>query len=144
MNAGKYSAITVARFLIDMANEIKSPISNLQLQKILFFAWRDYYSKNRIYLFSDEIQAWQYGHVVPSVYYEYFRYSGMRLIFRYTTDLDKSDIEFLSEILRQYSPRAIFELVDESHGKGGSWDKVYEPFTKQTVPFESIIANDCT
>lgn len=143
MITGKYTAMTVAQFLIDRSNERQQPISNLQLQKILFFAWRDYFIVNKNYLFADEIQAWQYGHVVPSVDYEYSRYSAMKLIFRYQTSIEACDDELLTQALAQYAKLPISRLVTESHKEGGSWAKIYEPCSKKIIPFHVIIDHDC-
>lgn len=145
MEKAKYTAADVAQFLIDKGNQSNTPISNLQLQKILFFAWRDYYSRTKEYLFEEQIEAWQYGHVVPDVYYEYSRYSAMKLIFRYKTPIENcaSDSNFLTDILLRYANLPISKLVNESHMSNGSWDKIYDPNTKKQIPFEAIIQHDC-
>lgn len=74
-------AIQCAAFLVGHACENKKLISNLQLQKMLFFAQVDYMQKhdwNK--LFDDEIRAWQYGPVIPYVYNAYSRYGGSPIL----------------------------------------------------------------
>lgn len=42
-----YKAVDVARYMIDRAEQKKTPLSNLKLQKILYFVWKEYYASKR-------------------------------------------------------------------------------------------------
>ena len=64
-----YAALDVAKYIVDKCTSDKQPVSNLQLQKILYFLQKKYLIDEKRILFSDEIQAWQFGPVVPEVYY---------------------------------------------------------------------------
>ena len=71
-----YSAMDIARYIVDKCTNDGCPISNLQLQKILYFIQRDYLKKDS-QAYSEEIQAWQFGPVVPDVYYRYCGFGAM-------------------------------------------------------------------
>jgi|GEM_PF-1917688 len=43
----------IAKYLFYNTNDM----SNLKLQKLLFFAYKDYYQKNKLELFDDNFQA---------------------------------------------------------------------------------------
>ena len=60
----RYSATDVARYMVNLCIEEKSPVSNLQVQKILYFCQQEYYVKTGTPLFDDDFQAWQYGPVI--------------------------------------------------------------------------------
>ena len=55
------------------------PISNLQLQKILYYLQVYFIQHEGIPLFEDEIEAWQFGPVIPEVYYEYCGFGGFEI-----------------------------------------------------------------
>jgi len=65
---------TVANYLVAFSQRHGDPISNLKLQKLLYYAegwYLAFYSKS---LFSADIQAWPRGPVVPSVWREFKSY----------------------------------------------------------------------
>lgn len=71
----------VARYIINCAERDGHPISNLKLQKVLYFLWKRYYWKTGAYLFEDDhFFAWKFGPVIPSVYYEYFMFGAYPII----------------------------------------------------------------
>ena len=79
-----YSAIDVSRYVILRCNQLGRTISNLKLQKLLYFAWKNYYKKYRKYLFNENFEAWQFGPVVRNVYYDYCAHKSYRLDNSYT------------------------------------------------------------
>lgn len=72
-----YNVMDVARYVINYCNKNKYEISNLKLQKLLYFIQADYLSDREGFpCFREEIQAWNFGPVVPEVYYEFKSYGG--------------------------------------------------------------------
>lgn len=61
-------ALNIAKYIISYCSKQGRPVSNLQVQKILFFLQVKYYKVFGKWLFSDEIEAWSYGPVVRVVY----------------------------------------------------------------------------
>ena len=59
-------ALDVAKYMVTKCVQDKCPISNLQVQKILYFIQKDFL-QNGSEAFSDDIEAWQFGPVVPEV-----------------------------------------------------------------------------
>ena len=53
-----YTALDIAKWVISFCYNKEQPISNLQLQKILYFLWVDYFNRTDEHLFEDEIFAW--------------------------------------------------------------------------------------
>jgi uncharacterized phage-associated protein len=68
------NALDCARYFIHRAQDDGQPITNLKLQKVLYYAYAWYLTDNRSRLFGDEIQAWRHGPVIPNVYFEYRRF----------------------------------------------------------------------
>ncbi len=65
------SAQDVADYFLANADESCQPITNMALQKLLYYAQGFHLALQGEPLFRDEIEAWEYGPVVPSVYDRY-------------------------------------------------------------------------
>ena len=80
---GMYSAIDIARYIIKYCSEQYLDVSNLRLQKLLYFVQAFFLveeEKGYGYpAFSDRIEAWDFGPVVPNAYKEFKRYGGINI-----------------------------------------------------------------
>ena len=47
-----YYVTEIAKYIITYCSNKKRPISNLKLQKLLYFLWIDYFKKNNCSLFN--------------------------------------------------------------------------------------------
>ncbi len=65
------SAIDVSRYIINKCHASGISISNLKLQKLLYFAQGFSLALLDQPLFAEEIEPWDFGPVVPEVYREY-------------------------------------------------------------------------
>lgn len=65
------NAISLSNYVISLFEEQETPVTNLKLQKVLYYIQGYFYKHFGKAAFSDEIYNWQYGPVVPVVYYEY-------------------------------------------------------------------------
>lgn len=141
---GRYYAIDVAKYVINKCTNDNNPISNLQLQKILYFLQKNSL-ENGFVLLRDDFQAWSYGPVIPKVYFEYCSYGAMCII-------EKNSIDIVEEIRKQINPiieelrtEEPWELVRKTHFPDGAWDTVYKGGigNKRIIPLELIISKDC-
>lgn len=92
----------IAACLINLSYEQGSPVSNLKLQKLLYYAqaWNLAFSKQP--LFNDEIEAWVHGPVVPSVF-KVYRDNKWAPIPNVANDVIPEDIRsHLEEVWRVY------------------------------------------
>ncbi len=122
-----YAALDLAKYIVYKCVNDNEPISNLQLQKILYSIQKYYLQRSGEPFFADDIEAWQFGPVVPNVYYHYCGYGAMPI--SNATDVVSFDINILKNIniiveeKRKVSP---WLLVLETHRPGGAWDRVYQ------------------
>lgn len=65
------SAIEVAHWLLAWADHNDAPISNLKMQKLLYYAQGHHLGNKGEPLFSDDLQAWVHGPVAPAVYHAF-------------------------------------------------------------------------
>lgn len=151
---GRFSALAVANFFVGRAlAESERYLTNMALQKVLYFADGEYIAEKRQPLFDDRIEAWQYGPVVPTVYHEFKRFGAQPILEKATAleiednmsmrlwtpeipaseDTD-SDRKFLKDIWRRYGKRRAIELMKESHRVDGPWYQVRSEAGKEITP----------
>lgn len=132
-------ARALANFFLDFANARNISISNVSLQKIIFFAHGWHYVHFNSPLVKNDFEAWQYGPVVRCVY-DSFKEAKDQIITNeraYSFDVIKNQknvcscnfsagqVRFLEGIFLEYGSVAPFRLVDMTHEKGSPWDLVY-------------------
>lgn len=124
-----FKAVDIADYIVSHCIDT-IPISNLQLNKILYFVQRNFLqnfdSENG--LFEEDFQAWQLGPVLPEVYYKYCAFGGMHILLKPQNLVEipypiKQKINF---IVDQYSGKNPWDLVNETHKPEGAWAKVYQ------------------
>lgn len=122
----KYTALNIAKYMVMKCANENQPISNLQLQKILFYIQKEYII-NDSRLFDDLFEAWQFGPVIPKVYYSFCEFGSMPIVpivpYKITIDSEvRQTIDPIIESKRELYP---WDLVNETHKPGGAWDKIY-------------------
>lgn len=120
-----YKVKDVAEYIISTCYGRGKPVSNLKLQKLLYYAWIGYYRETGDCLFYDDFCAWQLGPVVPDVYYEYCTYGGRPICALYGSAISEDDSKILDDIIDEYLDCSASDLVYRTHRPGGAWDCVY-------------------
>jgi len=116
-----YNVLDVSRFIINYCNEKDYILSNLKLQKMLYFIQAYYLSKTekKEPCFKERIEAWSFGPVVPVAYHEYKQF-GSTNIPKITTyiEIDEDDfweskvVTYADNILSDTDKEIIRKLVD--------------------------------
>lgn len=144
------TASRIAKYIVKEALKRKMSVTNLKLQKLLYFVQGVHLFMHEKVAFPDEIIAWQYGPVVKDVYYEYSIYGANDII-----PIDKNEkiilsmrlkklVSFVLDDLLRYSDIA---LVKETKKEGSPWSQVslnevidekdiYEYFLKNYIHFK--------
>ena len=113
-----YSALELSKYIVTKCINDGKPISNLQLQKILYYIQRDFLKQGEP-AFSDTIEAWQFGPVVPNVYYYYCGFGAMPIsILEKAPDLPEKDTMEINEIVEDKRTLFPWDLVNETHKPG--------------------------
>lgn len=129
----------VANFILDECEITGIPVSQLALQKLVFFCHAWHLVEYDKPLVRQNFEAWEYGPVLPYLYSE-FKASGDRPIQqrakklnrfngkKETAYLDLPDDEkrFLKKVVQFYSRLTASQLVELSHCEDGPWARVWE------------------
>ncbi|MEA5009950.1 Panacea domain-containing protein [Clostridium tyrobutyricum] len=136
-----YSAIDIAKYVINYAIDINRPISNLKLQKILYYIQGNFLSELGYPAFEEEIIAWKHGPVVPEVYFEFNSYSAYNITDKYVIDdkftPEKCELEILNNVIKDKSNKDPWELVNDTHNET-PWKEYYEQGKNIMIPKEKI------
>jgi len=129
-----YDGRAIANFTLDFCEGNSRPVTNLALQKIVYFCHVWSLIELDRPLVRHGFEAWEYGPVLPYLYHEFKSYDhlpivgratridpadGQRRIVRYNFDIQTESL--LSEVVGFYSRLPAGELVTLSHAKGGPW-----------------------
>ena len=139
-----FSALEIAKYMLWYCTSKNTPISNLKLQKMLYFVWIDCYKDRQENLFIDDICAWQFGPVVPVVYFNYCQYACLKIYVK-EKPANADRLSFLDTFIDRYRELSIFELVEKTHLPGTPWHIVYQngKGRKQVIQFSLIKKVEC-
>lgn len=126
MFLAKYDAVDIAEYILWYCeSELRKPITNLILQKMLYYIQGYYLKKYNEPIFDNTMEAWQYGPVVPDVYFIYK--DNRSEVIRGVTMKDESSISkddkiFLNSLLQQLIKINPWSLVRKTHSES-PWEK---------------------
>jgi uncharacterized phage-associated protein len=120
MDAPPYPAMTVAKWFIAWAEAEEEELSNLKLQKLLYYAQGHHLARYGRPLFKEQMQAWSHGPVVPHVYQEFKTFGASPLELAdddpFTWDkVDPATTEFLGEVWNTYGGYSAGRLRNMTH-----------------------------
>lgn len=134
-----YKVLVIADHIIERCNEMRSPISNLKLQKILYFVQAEFLVTIGEVCFRETIEAWDFGPVVPIVYQRYKVYGSANIPYyqsRIRYRIQPDDLEILDGIIDECAGYSASMLVEITH-RQTPWKKAYRSASKIITP-ESI------
>lgn len=122
LNKAPYSALTIAKYVVVYADEHRNTLhqfmTNLRLQKVLYFIQAQFVYMVGYPCFKDELIAWRFGPAVPEVYY-YFSSFSASIIKPYCKDaietklvISQKDQEQINNIIEMLDEYPSHELVN--------------------------------
>ena len=113
----KITASEVAKaFLLLSQPEIGDGITNLKLQKLLYYSQGFHLALNGKPFFSEPIIAWEHGPVVVSIYEKYKNF-GSEIIARPKTKstLSQDELDYIRKIWKIFGQFSAWKLRDMTH-----------------------------
>lgn len=149
--------LDVARYIINYSNEKGYSISNLKLQKLLYFVQAYYLSFTPAHepCFNDDIEAWDFGPVVPAVYQEFKSFGGSDIppVKNYYKNKNNfwsiqsvpfdndciapDDKKNINDVVDKFSIYSASELVELTH-KQAPWKEAYVPHKNAVIKKDAI------
>lgn len=151
-----YSALEVARHIINYANSNDQLLSNLKLQKLLYFVQAEFLTSQGRTCFTDDIEAWNFGPVVPAVFREFKIFGSFhippvkhyyvedesqpfnfrRVVF-YDIEITDEDKTVIDEVVDYFADCSSVELTDLTQ-KQLPWQNAYIKHLKIVISPQSI------
>lgn len=116
----KHSASEIAKVILKLSNpDIGDIISNLKLQKLLYYVQGFSLAMYNKPLFKENIIAWNYGPVVAEVYREYKKYGPAALPvdddFEVPDSITKEERALIAEVYDVYGQFSALKLMNLTH-----------------------------
>lgn len=113
------SSIDVAKFFLAQSNEEAGDlVSNLKLQKLVYYAQGFHLAVYDEPLFTDSIEAWTHGPVVPNVYHHYKQFGSGSIPAPIDFNLEAfspEQVELLNEVQQIYGQYSAWRLREMTH-----------------------------
>ena len=152
-----YDALEVARHIVNYCNEKNYSISNLKLQKLLYFVQAYFLiaSPDKKPCFWDTIEAWDFGPVVPNVYSEFKQFGGTnipKISVYYDSSLGsfyadpiqfkddkitKNDKKLIDDVIEKFKLYTASDLVTLTHAQA-PWRDTYARGCRKEIKVEAI------
>ncbi len=153
-----YNVLDICRFIINYCDEKDYNLSNLKLQKILYFVQAYFLCSNETNrpCFAEPIEAWDFGPVVPVAYREYKRFGNTNIpkVVSYIehdksnfwnskvksfdeTVIDESDKAIIRRLVDKFAKYSTTSLVNITHQQT-PWKKAYFPGCSNTITHDAI------
>jgi uncharacterized phage-associated protein len=132
--SGPYDSRAVANAILHYADETGKRLTPMQLIKLVYLAnaWSLALLGHK--LINEDVQAWQYGPVIPTVYRAFNRFGSAPVTgfardpftdLEYTADLDKDELKVVRAVVDSYGHMHAFQLSAKMHEADTPWSKTY-------------------
>lgn len=151
-----YKALDVARYIINYSNRMEYGISNLKLQKLLYFVQAEFlaFTEKKEPCFMEEIEAWGFGPVVPEVYQEFKQYGSSNIptikkYYEVNDDweiiekkydeecIEPQDREVINQTVDDFADYSASALVSITHNQD-PWNDAYVEGMNRVISRKSI------
>jgi uncharacterized phage-associated protein len=144
--AGSFDPRSICNLILDASGGHDRPITNLALQKLLYFAHGLHLIETKTPLVSGAFEAWKYGPVHPTAYRAFKEAGAAPIRFRAALRDPFTHAEIplppctdtavhrrVHRIVSLYSRLTPGRLVEISHAKGAPWHFVVEKAKTKTI-----------
>ncbi len=134
--------------VLDIANKIIANtdasqgeiISNLKLQKMLYYMQGFFIAVFDKKLFENEIEAWQYGPVVKEIYYHFKNFGSGAISLKDNTEvlnLASEEEELFNEVMTEYGQFSAIKLMNMTHEEL-PWRKIFNENPQGVIPYDLL------
>lgn len=136
------SSLTVAREFLHQAQSRGETLTPMQLLKLVYIAHGWSLALYNRPLISDEVQAWQYGPVIPRLYAVVRHYKGNQveeINGSPQEELSSDEKDLVCQVYERYGSLSGPQLSRLTHAQNTPWDQVYYPGSFGTVISQDLI-----
>lgn len=135
-----YNVIDVCNYIISYCRKKGYEITNLRLQKILYFIQAFFLQEINTPCFENQMEAWDLGPVVPEAYHFFKEFGSKPLSEKKgstSQDIELDDKNRINEVLDCLSKYSTYQLVNITHNQK-PWKKNHKKYENNPIPIEDI------
>ena len=134
----RYSVRGLANWILDYADELRLTVTNMALNKLVFFAFEKTLVQRKAVITEAKIEAWEHGPVFREIYHDFKRFGDKPITTRAdfysvetgnvevaSVDMERSVEDFLRSELKPLIHLPAARLREISHEPGGAWHQVW-------------------
>ncbi|TPE62894.1 DUF4065 domain-containing protein [Sandaracinobacter neustonicus] len=134
-SSGAYSVRVLANWILDYAESEGHTVSNMALNKLVYFAYECALVKYNRKLTNAKIEAWDHGPVFREIYHDFKKFGSTPINDRAkiydpvsdtvkiaNAEIDPHDEGIIAEAIRGLLQLPASTLREISHAQGGPWD----------------------
>lgn len=133
-----YDVRELANHILDMADAMGRPITNVHVNKLVYFCHEEYLLTTGARLTNAKVEAWEYGPVFRELYSEFKQYGagpisgrarrfdfGSKMLVDAVPRIQPIDAEVIDPLIAKLLILTGPQLIDLSHVPGGPWDLAF-------------------
>lgn len=128
-----YNVLDIAKYVVNYSHEIGASITNLKLQKLLYYIQAAFLVEKRERCFEERILAWEFGPVSVEAYNEYKHYGREEIPEQNPREEVEFDGKTFTIKIKQVNINNKLKVFDKK-----LVEKVVEAYKKVTDPFELV------
>ena len=138
------NVIKNSEYIIDYYNRKDKEITNLELQKLIYFLEAIYMvSTDEEYLFEEQFTAWNFGPVNLEIYNHYKRFGRIPIELENEVNINSQNLKYIENLYELFKDFNATQLVNLSHSKGSPWYTIYSK-NNGSIPRSEIISKSET
>jgi len=129
-----HSSVIVANRFLELAEAKGDKLTPMQLLKLVYIAHGWMLGLHGRPLIKDQVEAWQYGPVIPNLYSHVRHYKGAPISGKIKSlfakgELDPAEDDVVRQVYDAYGHMSGMRLSRITHAAGTPWQLTYEPGT---------------
>ena len=136
-----YPVLNIANKIIASTDASQGEtISNLKLQKLLYYMQGFFIAVFDKKLFDNEIEAWQYGPVVKDIYDHFKNFGSGAITLAGEEDkvvLTDEENELFNDVMEEYGQFSAVKLMQMTHEEL-PWKKVFNENPQGEIPYDLL------
>lgn len=131
----------IAEYFLSLTDEDAGDlISNLKLQKLVYYAQGFHLAIYGEPIFNETIEAWEHGPVVPCLYHEYKGFGSGAIPHPTNVDFDKYNNEvkeLLDEVYEAFGQFSAWKMRNMTHNEP-PWENTYRAYRLRIISQKSM------
>ena len=130
----------IAKYVITQCCQKEKAISNMKLQKVLYFIQGKSFFLLGEPAFEEDIFAYKFGVVIPKIYFEFSTYASEPICRQYKeVNINNLSLEsIIDEVIKETINKKSWELLRETIKEGTPYYKFYKEIHNSIIPKSEI------